>query len=103
MQTDAESDAIFQDAENAMNRFFDTVDHNHYKASKEEINAGVRLFRRFLNYCDDLGVIDGYYEERVSSIFREYVETAEREKNSVKLKLIQGGGHRDNRESRTYE
>jgi len=102
MQTGAENDTIFRDAETAMNKFFDTVDHSQYRPTKDEINAGLRLFRRFLNYCDDLGIINGYYEERVATIFQEY-KPVKQEKKCVKLKLIKGGGNTGNGGGRAYE
>jgi len=73
---------IFVEVERNLNDCLNKLEEFEYKISKEEIDAGTRMFRRFLEYCIELGIIDEYWGARIPSIFREYSDLVERKKKA---------------------
>lgn len=44
---------------------------NEYEISRDEVQAGVRMFEKFLGYCMDVGIIEEYDRDRIAAHFEE--------------------------------
>jgi hypothetical protein len=44
---------------------------NNDPIKKEEVQAGVRMFNRFLVFCSDMGIIEEFNENRITEVFEE--------------------------------
>ena len=54
---------------------------NEYEIDREEVQAGVRMFTTFLDYCADVGIIDDYNSNKIEENFT-YVNERIRERMS---------------------
>lgn len=58
----------FRNTKNDLEDCLDAIEQGD-TLSEEEADAGVRMFRRFLSFCEDNGIIESYDRDTMSELF----------------------------------
>lgn len=52
-------------------------EENEYKISSEEVSRGKAMFRDFLEFCENEGIIEGYDPEEIQRVFNDHNDAVE--------------------------